>query len=204
MVEYSTIRILLLFLTIPIVLNCQAQSKLKFEIAPESELTLTGKSTVTGFNCELKNNFCGTKQEMTTTLKDDLLHIKGADIDIVIINLDCGNSRLEHDLQGALNADDFPVMKLKILEISFVGGVVELLKNKCTTAQAEITIGEVSKCIYINLSEIVLKDNLLEFKGIEEINMKEFDITPPQVLFGLVKVHEVITINFDLKVEFKI
>jgi len=178
-----------------------SQTKIQFEISPLSTLALSGKSTVNGFRCELKNNFCSTKQLVTTEITDDLLKLDGAELEIVIKNFDCANERMNKDMQGALKAEEFPSMILKIMEINYNGGIQEILKSRCATALAEITLGGVSKCIVLNFSDIEFKDHRLSFTGNQEINMEEFDIEPPQVLLGLIKVHEMINIDFNLMVD---
>lgn len=188
------------------IINIQsyAQSNIEFRILPESSITLSGKSNVSKFCCDLKNNFNGSVQLLSLIKSDELLKINGADIGIIIKNFDCANDRMNRDMQAALKAEQFPRMVLRIMEINYKGGVQEILENNCTTALAEITLGNVSKCILLNLNNIELNDDLLAFTGTQEIDMQEFEITPPQVLLGLIKVNALIVIEFNLIVELEL
>ena len=179
---------------------CNSQSQIEFRISPASVLSLSGESSVTGFSCELRNNFTNTRQLITAEVKDDMLKLDGAEIEIIIENFDCANARMERDLQDAMKANQFPSMTLRIMEFNYTGGIDEILESKCTTGLVEITLANISQCVFLNFNDIELSDNLLSISGTKEIDMREFDIIPPQVLLGLVKVDEIIVIKFDLKV----
>jgi len=181
-------------------ITAYSQSQIEFEISSRSKLSLSGESTVTGFSCELKNNFNNTKQVMSAMILGEVLKLDGAEIEIGIMNFDCANARMERDLQDAMKAEQFPSMMLRIMEIDYMGGIDEILENKCTTGLAEITLGNISQCVDLNFNDIVLSDNTLSISGTKELNMRAFEISPPQVLLGLIKVDELIVINFDLKV----
>ena len=180
------------------------QSKVEFKILPESVICLSGHSNVAKFSCELQNNFISTKQAMAVIISDDLMKIDGAVIEIIIENFDCGNVQMNRDMQVALKSDQYPSMFLRILETNYKGGAQEILKNGYATALTEITIGNVSKTVLINFDKIELNDTKLLFAGCHEIDMREFDISPPKVFFGLVKVNEIITIDFNLSVQLEL
>ena len=48
---------------------------------------------------------------------------------------------------------------------------------------------------------LILDDNTLFSRGSVELNMREFGIEPPEKFFGMVKVKDLLTIRFDLKIK---
>jgi len=178
-----------------------SQTTVAYNVLPTSSLTISGNSNVNKFACELKNNFKEGLCQLEATFEKDKLKLNGAILEIEVMNLDCSNRKMDEDLQCALKSDVYPGMFLNILEINYSGSLEEVLKSACTSSIVEITIAGTTKKAILNFNHIQYSGNMLSFKGAHQIDMLDFSIEPPQVLWGLIKVDGVINIDFELRVK---
>jgi polyisoprenoid-binding protein YceI len=115
--------------------------------------------------------------------------------------LDCDNSKINRDLCTALKADEFPTINIVLHEASVHGASVNERDWTDIKATATLTITDQSRKVSLAVKGRKLSGDRFRFVSIKDIQMTDFGIQPPTALFGLIKVHDHIKINFDLIVK---
>ncbi|UII19196.1 YceI family protein [Fulvivirga ligni] len=177
---------------------CNAQGTKHVTILPESTFSLSGTSNVNHFTCNMTKGLSRNQLAVCYQEKEDLYTFDNSGFALNINKFDCENSRMTHDLQDALQSDEFPVIKFELLSIK------GLVAGDCEAeAESLITIaGNTNKYLLTyQVKQVSEESYKIELKA--NFNMRDFNITPPTALMGIVKVNEIISINLHLHVTMK-
>ena len=69
------------------------------------------------------------------------------------------------------------------------------------TAKVNITLAGVTKTQFVRVKVKKAGSSALQIDGSKSLKMTDFEITPPEVLFGMIKVNDQITLHFNLNVQ---
>lgn len=176
-----------------------------FKILPGSHIYLEGTTNVNKFKCDCGNNFDsnpyqirnmeGNKMEFTNTLL--LLPIEF---------FDCKNRKMERDLQKALKADQFPLVRIQLENITVPKSHLASIESGNWThanALVNITLAGVTRQHEIRVKAKKGLPNQFLFSGHQSMKMTDFKVTPPEALFGMIKANDEITFYFDLVLQLK-
>ncbi|MEN7547682.1 YceI family protein [Rapidithrix thailandica] len=170
----------------------------KFVLTDQSKVILKGTTNINQFTCLTANIFTYNQLQLFAKKNNKLFTFKGAEFFIEVTDLDCGGRVINNDLQKTLQAEKFPQIQLHLKQAEVVQAL-EGNRAKIST-QAMISIAGQSKLRNIDLQVIQLNEDTLHIEGSHQILMSEYGITPPKPMLGLIKVHDPISITFDLKV----
>lgn len=172
--------------------------KKRYVIERGSKLYLCGTTNVNCFTCQCEDEFASRYVEVDP--KGWQAFFKDATLDISVTELNCRNRRIESDLQKALKAEEYPQIKITLLETT---QNPDCLDGKCKDwfdiyAKINLTITSVTKVQNIHARAKLLAPNRMELVGQQQIRMTDFGITPPEAMLGMIKVNENIDLHFDL------
>jgi hypothetical protein len=175
-----------------------------YTVRPGSILRLEGKSNVNKFNCCCNEKF----QPASFTLQEggagSSLKFNGTYLNIRTKSLDCGNKIMNTDMYKALNANTHPVILFEPLQVTATE-IATLKKpgNKHSQLQvyAKITLNGHSKSYWMDINAQKLQGNSYRFTGSKSLLMTDFNVKPPEAMFGMIKVEDEILIYFDLTVD---
>lgn len=174
----------------------------KFVIDKNSVLQLNGTTNVSSFSCKCKEAYRPQSFSLRNSLSD-ILEFTATSLPLEIAALDCGNKKMNSDMQKALNAQTYPKIKVELLKVQveedcFV--LDECVEDNLTTAKVytQISMNGKSKYYWINVEVRKEAAHRLFVKGQKRLNMVDFGIKPPEVFFGAVKVNSAIDIVFDM------
>ena len=117
------------------------------------------------------------------------------------MNLDCSNSKMNSDLQDALKAEQYPVIKIDLLGVMLNDGSrFDDIENdwKTVKALATFTITNVTKRVVMDVRVRKLENGKYRFMAQKQVKMTDYNVQPPEVLFGMIKVNNAISINMDV------
>ena len=120
--------------------------------------------------------------------------VQTARFDVVVSKMDCGNGTMNEHMWKALKAEANSV-------ISFQMTGYELSKSADSTKgmlSGALKIGGVQKAIALPVDLQSGTDGALRVIGAREINMKDYELKPPSLMLGTMKVREKVTVRFDL------
>lgn len=187
--------------------TASAAAKSKYNIERSSELKLKGTTNINSFSCKCKEQF--TPQQFTVQGKSvsGVLQFTATYLYVPITALDCGNKKMNSDMQNALNAHVYPKIKIELIkaeeEEHCPSGIHCEDDNEGWLPMkvfAKISMNGHSNDYWIHINAKKETTTRLYFKGSKRLRMSDFSVIPPEVFFGTVKVNDSIEIVFDLLV----
>lgn len=187
----------------PAVIFPQESNKIKFKTLNGSKVWIEGTSTINDFICgtqtvEGNGYILETKKIVAdSTLQENILQNNGSLI-VKVFTLDCGKEQMNDDMLEAMKADEFPFIKF---ELTNAEGIKKDSLNKDEfniKVTGNLTISGKSNLISMVMDITKLQNKIYRVKGSRDLLMKDFDITPPSALWGLIKAHDEIVVHFDL------
>jgi hypothetical protein len=177
------------------------KKKIDFLIKKESQLMVHGDASIINFTCHLKSAFDMTPFPLRGVQREGMNFLDEGKILVPLKNLDCGESGRNKDMLEMLKAKDFPNIILDFKEL----GVSDWKKNLQTGHQTseiyskiEITIGGVAVTYPVHLSLVKIDENNILASGRKILKVTDFNIQPKTYLLGLVKIKELVEIDFEL------
>jgi polyisoprenoid-binding protein YceI len=186
--------IAILALTVPAA-TAQAQ-----RVQPTIQLTVEGTSTVRSFKC--------TATKLTSVVELDPAGgglalaelektVRGVEVRIPVAALDCGNGKMNDHMRKALKAESHP-------EITYVLTGHELVSQDgdrgTVRMTGKLTIAGTENPITMDVSATPAPDGSLRVEGAAEILMKQYNVEPPSLMLGTLKVHDKVVVRFDATV----
>lgn len=162
-----------------------------------SRLWIAGTSTVRSFECKAG----ALNAEIDTVGDEPLAAILGGEkavrsvrFTVPAAELDCGNDKMNDHMLKALKAAEFP-------EIRFRLSAYELERAEAGLRAAltgELTLGGETRPVTI-ASQVADGDGgVLRVAGSYELNMTDFGLKPPKLMLGTLRVHDKVTVGFEL------
>lgn len=172
--------------------------KRRYSIESGSRLFLKGTSNVNTFTCDCEDQYAGQVAEIERNGGYARFH--NVQLTMRSRNFNCHNRKIDADMQKALKADQFPYIKIALVD-SWQNP--KCLEGDCkdwfdVQANVTLTITNVSKTLSIPARAKILGSNRFALSGESALQMSAFGITPPEAMFGMIKVNDWITFHFDL------
>lgn len=175
--------------------------EVKYSIDATSSISIVGESNVSPFECLYSE---GLPAGYVTLIKDGAqdreIEFSKSALDIKIKSFDCKNSLMNRDLYNAMNADKNPFIRVELQRAFLVKSLPGVLGKRNVTIEISLTINETCKQELVEMSIESTPNNRLIIRGSKSIKMTDYNITPPSAMMGLIKVKNLITIQFELVV----
>jgi polyisoprenoid-binding protein YceI len=163
----------------------------------ESRLWVDGTSTVRGFSCKAP-----VLEAAITTADGDAVvavlagknAVTTVKLTVPIDKMDCGNGTMNGHMQKALKMKEFPAIAFQLETYSLSKGDTAT----AGTLNGTLTIGGVAKAIALPVTLRQAPEGALRVAGIYELNMRDYQLQPPSLMMGTLKVRENVKVNFDL------
>ncbi len=168
-----------------------SEKEIEVIISPKSKLYIKGTSNVNTFKCTFDAAQFQEAKQVHYRKKGNRLHLDGAILNLQNKSFDCGNNGINKDFHRLLKTEQFPHIELEVKEIN--------LETNSTKALVNIRIAGIQKSYEV---EIMNASKESVYDGLLCVNIKDFDLSAPKKLMGLIAVHEDIEINFNLMLEF--
>ncbi|MBK9336415.1 MAG: YceI family protein [Lewinellaceae bacterium] len=184
-----------------LVTNFRPPEKKRYSIVKPSRLYLQGTTNVNTFACDCEDQFIS--QELQVESGGAVSKFRNARLSMTTRKFNCKNAKMDRDMHKALQADTYPKIRIDLQEARYNP---EHLKGAGTAwfdvdAKVQITITGVTKERHIKAQARKIIQNQFALKGSESLQMSEFGIDPPEALFGMIKVNDLIAFHFDLVIQ---
>jgi hypothetical protein len=105
--------------------------------------------------------------------------------------IECGDAKMNEHLRKALKMKDFPVISYRAKHYTLVdnGGAVQ--------SSGDLTIAGVTKPVDLGAKLIALPDGETRVVGQMAVNMLDYNVRPPSLFFGVLKVDNTVLVRFD-------
>lgn len=171
-----------------------------YRLEESTRLSLKGTTNVNAFSCDCQERY----QENTVEAQIEGGHVrfKRAELLMRPAMFNCHNRKIEADLQKALKADQYPTIKVALTE-AWIDA--KCLNGGCkdwfdVSARVEITLAGNTRNEHIAAKAKTLGNNRIQIYGQKALQMTAFGVTPPEAMFGMIKVNDWINFHFDLTV----
>jgi hypothetical protein len=169
-----------------------------YTIEDGSKLSIDGTSNINSFEC-----FCKDKLPPRTTriqmISATQVRFQNASLSLRTKALDCDNSKMNSDLCDALKADDYPYITIQFHDATIVrGDLSDASDGADLRMQATMSITDVNQRVTLDVKGKKLSPGRYRFTCAKKLKMTDFNIDPPTALFGLIRVRDEITVNFDI------
>jgi hypothetical protein len=177
--------------------NLSSQTTVKVDLLKKSWLSINGTSNIISF--KLIHNgekLLGKSLTLTTTQNQNKLFLSQNQLSILVKNFSSDNVMARRDFLKLIKSDIYPTINVQLNYLETANGK-KIEANSKGDAYVNITITGVTKQYHIPVTsnkegEFVLVD------GNKSINIRDFGLTPPVEMMGLLKVSEWIDLDFHL------
>lgn len=160
-------------------------------ITPESSLTISGTSNINTFSCDFSIDRLNESIPVHYEIINGKYIFKKATLVLNNLGFDCGSRGINKDFHEILRSSDYPHILLKLRKIEG-----NLLQDSQLEADVEIQIAGKTNSYKI---PVCMSDNKTKcVTGALKLSLGDFKLKAPKKAFGLIVVHDSITIDFDL------
>jgi len=168
---------------------------LAVDVKDKSVLSIQGKSNVVDFQFyQPGERFIRKKMYITASRRDNRLYLSETDLEIPVKNFSSNNRMALRDFHKLVKSDEYPMMRIELDHIDLAGRPSGTVGN----AVIDVTITDVTRR-YIFPVTAGRNGNNFTFDVKKEINIRDFELTPPVHMMGMLKVDEWITINLFME-----
>jgi hypothetical protein len=170
-------------------------------IEDNSRLFIEGSSNVNTFECNSKDRCAPLIAGILLNETGDTVRLTNAMLELRTKNLDCANSKMNSDLCEAMKAEQYPTIKIDLLGAMTSSGTrFDDIGNewKSLKALAAITITNVTKRVVLEVRARRIEGNKFRFMSVKEVRMTDYNVQPPEVMLGMIKVNNLIKLNIDI------
>lgn len=156
--------------------------------AATGRITISGGSTVRSWSCDVTRfdatvRSAGSVEAMPSGRER-------ASFEIPVNGIDCRNRTMNNHLREALHGDDHPSIVFELRSYTLVDGTT-------LRAQGMLTVGGRATPIEVEAA-YVPGNGTLRVQGAKTLRMTALGVQPPTLMLGTLKVHDPVTIAFDL------
>jgi polyisoprenoid-binding protein YceI len=177
-----------------------AQTAVRLQLAPGSQLSFDGTSTLHGFTCTTSTMqaYIDVDPSYQTANLSIIAHpIVNVQVVIPVRSLKCGGE-LENNMYKTLNATQFPYVIYKLTGYDMVAETATASKFSATTRGA-LTIAGKENPIQMTIDASRGSDGVVSASAQQAIKMSAFGIKPPTFMLGTLRVGDQLKVKFTLK-----
>ena len=172
-------------------------TRLPLTLKPESRLWVEGTSSTRDWKCAA-GTFDATVEvagpEAVRAVVAGEKSVRSVQLDVQTARMDCKNGTMNEHMLKALKAKDNPVISFRLAtyELAKAGEAAQ------GTLAGFLKIGGVERPVTLIVDLKDSGDGVLHVTGTHEVNMRDFDLKPPSLMLGMIKVGEKVKVSFDL------
>lgn len=163
-------------------------------IDAESQLTIQGSTNVNNFTCKI--DYCtgtDTLQFVQNATGNELRFTRSL-MTVPVRSFDCGAKPISKDFWKTLKSDTYPEMSINFISLQNL----YFKDNSNIDGIVDITLAGVTTRYTIKYSVHVKDNGSVLLRGRHTVNFSDFQLVAPEKLNGLIKVKEVLKVDFNL------
>jgi hypothetical protein len=178
--------------------NTTAGDRKRYYIENGSRLYIKGTSNVNAFTCDCEDQYGA--QVLEIERNGGYARFRNVELQVKSRNFDCHNGKIDHDMQKALKADQYPHIKISLVDTwqnpKYLDGTCKEWFD--VQANVNVTITNVTRLQSIPAKAKIIGPNRFQLRGESALQMTAFGISPPEAMMGMIKVNDWISFHFDL------
>jgi polyisoprenoid-binding protein YceI len=170
----------------------------RMTVQTDSRMWVDGNSTVRRFTCEagrIRGGLTLDPAASSTAIAELARAVKGVELTVPVADLACGDKTMDGHMRRALLATEAPEIRYRLGSHQLTPGA-----NGTGTVQltGHLSIAGTEKPITMTAELKSEANGTIRVKGSREIRMTEWGVKPPTLMMGTMKVHDPVTVRFDL------
>jgi hypothetical protein len=165
-------------------------------LQPQSRIWIDGTSTMRSWTCKAGEVKAVVEAKSPNAIPQLLTGEKGvktARVNVPAERLDCNNGTMNEHMRKALKVSDNKTIEFVLTDYDVTHGADGI----AGTINGSLSLGGVTKPITMK-AEGKPEGGMLHVTGVYELNMKDYGLKPPTLMFGRIKVGETVKVNYDL------
>jgi len=159
----------------------------------ESRIVVGGKARIYGdWDCEGSARVAVTPGEAREPLLGFPGGIQVVRVAVPVASFECSDSLVGNSFRDALQEKDHPEIHFDMYSYKFED------EEGAAKVTGDFTIAGVTRNVELDAKLTPLEQNGVNISGSIEILMTDFGIKPPEMLLGLIKVNDNVSVTFDL------
>lgn len=166
-----------------------------YTVQPQSRLWVEGGSTVRGYECRAGRIDGTIVADGAATVAQLQEGVKRVEIGVPVALLDCGNGTMNGHMRDALKVENHPMIRYRVNSHTVTSSSDDAGKVRMN---GTLSIAGREKPVAIDATLAREAGGVLRVKGSKQIRMTEFGVKPPTLMFGTMRVHDPVTVHFDV------
>ena len=165
-------------------------------LQPQSRLWIDGTSTVRSFSCKAGEVNAVVEASGPDAIPQLLTGDKGVkDVRVTVPaeRLDCGNGTMNEHMRKALKVTDNKTIEFRLTDYDVSRGTDGI----AGTINGKLVLGGVTRSITLK-AEGKPEGGMLHITGAYDLDMTEYGLKPPTLMFGRIRVGETVKVKYDL------
>jgi polyisoprenoid-binding protein YceI len=165
-------------------------------LQPESRLWIDGTSSIRSFSCKAAEVNAVVEASGPNAIPQLLIGDKGVksvQFTVPAERLDCGNGTMNEHMRKAIKLGEFKSIEFRLTDYDVARGSDGI----SGTINGTLLLGGVTKPITMK-AEGKPEGGMLHVTGSYDLNMTEYGLKPPTLMFGRIKVGQTVKVNYDL------
>ena len=177
------------------------ETELELGARAGSRLWVEGGSSVRSWSCDatlVEASVTGASVAATAPAKDVSAAARRAVLTIPVAKLDCRNGTMNEHMRKALKADANKAIEYRIArwELTPRGD-----DEGTVATSGTLVIAGAEKPVSVDLTAKRAGGGTWQLQGSKTIRMTEWGVKPPSLMLGTMKVHDPVTVRFELVLE---
>jgi polyisoprenoid-binding protein YceI len=166
-------------------------------VQPQSKLWVEGTSTIRSFDCKVPEFTLIVSADGPDAVANVLAGqkaVKALELTVPAARIECGNGTMNIHMRKALKADDNATIRFSLSGYD----VAATPKGAEGTVRGTLNLGGVEHPIDVAAVATDAGNGAMRVAGSYEVALSAFDLKRPSLMFGRIKVGDVVTVKFDL------
>jgi len=165
-------------------------------LQPQSRLWIDGTSSIRSFSCKAGQVDASVEATGANAIAQVLTGEKGVKavrVNVPAEQLDCGNGTMNEHMRKAIKLSEFKSIEFRLTDYT----VAHNTDGVSGTIDGTLLLGGVTKPITLQATG-KSDSGMLHITGSYELDMTEYGLKPPTLMFGRIKVGKTVKVNYDL------
>jgi polyisoprenoid-binding protein YceI len=165
-------------------------------LQPQSRLWIDGTSSIRSFSCkasEVNASVEATGPNAIAQLLTGEKGVKTVRVSVPAEQLDCGNCTMNEHMRKAIKLSENKSIEFRLTEYT----VAHNADGISGTIDGSLLLGGVTKPITLQATG-KSEGGMLHITGSYDLDMTEYGLKPPTLMFGRIKVGKTVKVNYDL------
>jgi polyisoprenoid-binding protein YceI len=165
-------------------------------LQPQSRLWIDSTSSIRSFSCKAAEVNAVIEATGPNAIPQLLLADKGVKsvrVTVPAERLDCGNGTMNEHMRMAIKLSEFASIEFRLTDYDVARGA----DGVSGTINGTLLLGGVTKPITLK-ADGKPEGGMLHVTGSYDLDMTEYGLKPPTLMFGRIKVGRTVKVNYDL------